>query len=391
MATKEDLSKKTLADLRSIAKSLKINPAGKRPADLVREILKAEAAKSGKGTAAHPAPKPVQKGVAPKHLKVVPKKAVEEEEEEDEDEEVEADDDDEEEVEEATDVEADDDEDEEDDEDEAEAPSPKVKGKKPAPIVEEDDEDEAEAEEETEAAPTDALSKILMVVTSLAAKLDTVVGVVAKTASEVGVPLPKGFAPAAAEEETEEEDEPAPKAKGKGKKAKPEPEEDEDEAEEEDTEEDKEVDAELEALGITDDEETEEEETLSISEEELKAANMDQLREWADAMEIDHSEVKSPRALREMVGTWLKENAEAEGDEEEEATEDLPEHIFTGNLVDIFMANDKTWKTGVITAIEQKKSKVLVRFKDKSGAWGGYADTRPSKGTQGVKVVAKKK
>jgi hypothetical protein len=194
--TKEGLKKLLFPELRKLARKLGIKPAGKQPADLIREILKKQAKAGGKGTAADPAKTTKRKkGTRMAKTSKTKKKAAAEDvsdedklsalivfaaevadqlelelpaalqsessdEEEDEDEEAdeEADDEDEgeesdeaEDEDEEADEEAEDEDDEEadeEDEDEDEKPSKGKKGKKKSKSDDDEDEDDEDEDDE---------------------------------------------------------------------------------------------------------------------------------------------------------------------------------------------------------------------------------------------------
>lgn len=116
-----DLKKKSLVELRGIAKKLGVPVAGKTVPDLVRAIEKAEKAKKGKGTPADP-----KSGKKPTRGA---KKATDEDEEEDEEEEGADEDEEEEDSSDEDESEDEDEEADEDEEDEDEDEAPKKKGK----------------------------------------------------------------------------------------------------------------------------------------------------------------------------------------------------------------------------------------------------------------------
>jgi Rho termination factor, N-terminal domain len=84
--TKDQLTEMEMADLRKVAKAMKVNPAGKRAPDLIREILKKQANAAGKGTAADP--KSGKKGPTKAKARVVEDDVDDSDEDEEEEEEV---------------------------------------------------------------------------------------------------------------------------------------------------------------------------------------------------------------------------------------------------------------------------------------------------------------
>lgn len=339
--TKDELTKKSLPELRALAKKMKINPAGKRPADLIREILKTTAKKKGKGTAADPIKKKKTKTVVKPSVKketAPPAKTRED-------------------------------------------PPPKTVGLHPKMV-------------EQLAAAIEQIPKIATAVEALTGKLTEVCEF-----CEIEPPgepkkkrgRPKKAAPPPEPEEDDEEEE--------AEEDEEEEEEDEEEAgEEEEEEEDEEAgdDEEEEDGDIPADEEEEDEEeeevedddeteaTIDISMDEIKTANLDRLKEIADQLEIDYSDIaKKPKALRERIVEWLEENGEEADDDEGELGPKaekmlpIPEHLRPGAKVKVDVNNDGNWTVVRVGAVDVLRNRVLVRYDDQSGDFVPYEQTKP--------------
>jgi hypothetical protein len=354
--TKEKLTAMKFTELRGIAKDLKINPAGKGQAQLVREILKKQAMSEGKGTAADPKPKGAVKGAATATATAKPK---------------------------APPADEDDEEEEEDD-----APPPK-KAAKTEP-----------AEKPLTRADVEAMIKTaLSAVEDLAGDVAALVGALNEARAEVGLdpigagkPVVKGHkgvlnaakgakAPPAVdeddeeeeEEEEEEEDDAPPPKKGKAKA--PTAEDDEEEEEEEEDE--------------PEDDDEEEGEVLDISAEELASANLDRLQEIAETINeaagevaIEYDGVKSPRILRDSIREYLAKNAEKVVEDEpvskgkSKKASSVPEHIRVGAKVRTEIEGEGM-QNGVVSAIDEDEETATLDFDDDTEAIVAFGDILP--------------